>query len=281
LPELPEVETVARELAPHLEGQLLERIHLFDPKFSGNLTGKLRKLRIHRVFRLGKQVAIEFEGEKQLFFLCHLRMSGRLIWMPEYKVGAFRKLSSDALIDGRFIKRHVRALLEFGTGAVLFVDPRRFGTFALASATEEVLKGAVDPLSSAFTPKKLEALISKSKTPIKPWLLRQDKVVGLGNIYTSEILFAARVHPLREAASLQEDELKRIHGETKRVLKRAIKNCGTTFSNFLGVNGQVGGYQKYLRVYDKAAQPCPSCSTSLERIVQQQRSTYFCPSCQQ
>jgi formamidopyrimidine-DNA glycosylase len=138
----------------------------------------------------------------------------------------------------------------------------------------------MDPLSPHLTPASLGRLIGESRQNVKAWLLRQDRLVGLGNIYASEILFVAGISPLREAGSLSPDEHGRLWRATRRVLRRAIRNCGTTFSDFQDAQGLTGSYQHYLKVYGREDEPCPACRTPVVRIVQQQRSTYYCPRCQ-
>ena len=123
-------------------------------------------------------------------------------------------------------------------------------------------------------------MIGNTHQNIKAWLLRQDRLVGLGNIYASEILFVAGISPLRQASSLNAAEHRSLLRATRRVLRRAIKNCGTTFSDFQDAQGLTGSYQHYLTVYGRDGEPCPRCRAPVVRLVQQQRSTYHCAQCQ-
>jgi formamidopyrimidine-DNA glycosylase len=139
----------------------------------------------------------------------------------------------------------------------------------------------MDPFSADLNPRVLGGLIGESHQNIKAWLLRQDRLVGLGNIYASEILFVAGISPLREAASLEATEHRKLLRATRLVLRRAIRNCGTTFSDFQDAQGLTGSYQNYLAVYGRESEPCLRCGTPVVRFVQQQRSTFFCSRCQE
>lgn len=125
------------------------------------------------------------------------------------------------------------------------------------------------------------SLTARSATPIKPWLLRQDCLVGLGNIYACEALFIAHISPLRPAKEIKSEEAKRLHNAIKKVLKQALQFGGTTFINFANAEGGSGEFAKRLLVYGKEGQSCTLCGTTIERVVQQGRSTHFCPTCQQ
>ena len=135
-------------------------------------------------------------------------------------------------------------------------------------------------MSDAFTPQALSKALRHSQQPLKTWLLRQDRLVGLGNIYACEILFAARLNPQQPAGSLTRADVGRLYRQTRAILARAIDNCGTTFSDFQGVRGSIGSYQRFLKVYRRQGQPCPRCGSIIDKLVQQQRSTFYCPTCQ-
>jgi formamidopyrimidine-DNA glycosylase len=269
MPELPEVETVARQLAPLITGQRVKSAKLLDAKLSLP-TGQLAGRTITRVFRLGKRVLLELErtGSPTRYLAVHLRMTGRLLYTEGSHLPTARGSA------------HLRARLNLERGLLLFYDTRRFGTLELYTSLADATPAGFDPLSPAFTARKLAELASGSAMPVKPWLLRQDKLTGVGNIYACEACFAAGLHPTRPMTSLSTDELARLTRELRRILRSAIKHCGTTFSDFQDAHGEVGGYVKYLRVYGRAGEPCPVCSTPVARIVQQQRGTFYCPRCQ-
>lgn len=271
MPELPEVETIARKLAPQIIGKKVDQILVFDSKLKNPKYKKLSAHLITKVFRSGKQVVIAFapkkSAEAEYYLSVHLRMTGRLLWQ--------KKSQQDAR------EKHVRLRVVCGNQNLDFVDVRRFGTVTLSDTLEKLEQKALDPMSASFTKTQLKELIGKSKQEIKSWLLRQDRLVGIGNIYASEILFEAKVSPFRLACSLNDKELERVAKSTKAVLKKAIKNCGTTFSDFQDSNGEIGNYQNYLKVYQREGESCKRCKNKLiQRAAQQQRSTFYCARCQ-
>ena len=269
MPELPEVETVARQLAPVLVGRKARCLRVFDRKLAAAERPDLRGAAVRAVVRTGKRVLIEFgpsDGNVGPAWLAvHLRMSGRLFWEPGATVAAPRA--------------HERAALDLDGGAVRLVDPRRFGTLTWLGSKDEGAESGIDPMTPAFTPASLAALLDGSRQKMKAWLLRQDRLVGLGNIYASEILFRARISPFKAAGRLDTGAIGRLHEATVSILGRAIEHCGTTFSDFQDAHGTTGGFQQFLQVYGRAGEPCPRCGRSIRRVVQQQRSTYYCAPC--
>lgn len=281
MPELPEVETVARRLDASAAGARLQRVIVHDSaklRLSGRR--QLAGSELVKVSRAGKTVVLEFAGGAGRRLLqVHLRMSGRLYWIEQGKDLAAELGSFVNRVKGVCAK-HCRLRLVFDRGTLLFVDPRRFGTAMLHSSEAELNIPGADPTLPGFTAAALGRLIGATKQPIKTWLMRQDRLTGLGNIYASEILFAARINPEREAGSLSPTELRALHRSIKTILRRAIANCGTTFSDFQSSEGAIGGYQRYLEVYGRAGEDCSSCGVEIRRLVQGQRSTFYCPSCQ-
>jgi formamidopyrimidine-DNA glycosylase len=269
MPELPEVETVARQLVPHVVGRTVCRFRIFDPLLRSGRTPRVSGRKIVDVTRSGKRVLIEMApaagGVTPLWLAVHLRMTGRLLWAEPGGNGA---------------PGHVRARFRLDRGELLFTDTRRFGTFHWFKTREAAAPDGIDPLSPELTAGRLQGLLRGSGQDLKVWLLRQDRLVGLGNIYASEILHAARLSPVRQAGSLEPAEARRLHGSTRRILQRAIRKCGTTFSDFQGARGVEGSYQRFLAVYGRQGLPCRRCRTPVERMVQQQRSTFYCPGCQ-
>jgi len=270
MPELPEVETVARQLAPLLCGRRVRRIEILDPRLGTVDARRIRGRRIRAVSRLGKQVALELAGRKAgdgtLWLAFHLRMTGRLVF------------DGAAETNG---SKHLRAVLVLDRGSLFFLDARRFGVLRLCRSPEEVAPTGLDPLSDGFIPRALAALLAGSGQEIKPWLLRQDRLAGIGNIYASEILFAARIHPRRRAGSLSPAEARRLCASARRVLRRAVEHGGTTFSDFRDADGRTGSFQKFLAVYGREGEGCRRrCRGRIERAAQHGRSTFFCPRCQ-
>ena len=264
MPELPEVETVARQLAPLLQGRDIRAFSLLDDRLTCGGLPLLQGRRFEDVFRLGKQVV--FRLERGPLWLCvHLRMTGRLIYDD----------SGDEPDP-----RHLRARFELDRGTLAFFDPRRFGTFRVVRKLGDARPLGLEPLSGRFTGHTLRDLLAGSRQPLKTWLLRQDRLVGLGNIYASEILFASRLCPQRPAGSLSEPEIRRLHRATRRVLRAAIACCGTTFSDFQDASGVSGGFQEFLQVYGRDGQRCRRCAGTVIKTVQAGRSTFSCGYCQ-
>lgn len=263
MPELPEVETVARQLAPLIVGRTIKAAHVFDPLLLRQPLPPLLERRIVAVARRGKQVVIEFDGAP-LALAVHLRMTGRLVYSEQ-----------DDGAEGP----PLRARFGLDRGELRFLDTRRFGTFTWVDDLRLVEPAGVEPLGPQFTTARLQELLAGSTTPLKVWLLRQEKIVGIGNIYASEILYKAKLDPFRPAGTLLPREIGALRRATIAVLERAIGHSGTTFSDFQDAHGLTGSYQRYLAVYDREGKPCRRCARPIERVVQAQRSTYFCRNC--
>ncbi|MBN2288300.1 MAG: bifunctional DNA-formamidopyrimidine glycosylase/DNA-(apurinic or apyrimidinic site) lyase [Candidatus Glassbacteria bacterium] len=269
MPELPEVETVVRQLAPFLLGRRVCCLEILDPKLESPEKDSVGGRTILEVVRAGKQAVIRLSplpgSTLPLWLSFHLRMTGRLI-MDGWQSGQQEK--------------HLRARLVLDRGCLNFFDVRRFGVIDIRHSPGQVRPQGLDPLSPAFTGRALAKLLCGPGRQVKPWLLRQDRLAGIGNIYASEILFHAGIDPRREVAGLTAEEIKHLHHSTRKVLRLAIENCGTTFSDFQDTRGRAGTFQDLLSVYRREAQPCRRCGEPVVRIVQQQRSTFFCPACQ-
>jgi len=283
VPELPEVETVVRQLAPLLVDRRIRRFEIRDRLLLGSVPLSLDGTGISAVFREGKQIVFEIaadgspgrraaagnpvsKNQSVLGWLAiHLRMTGRLLW-------SFPNDSAQS-------RGKTRAEFAFEHGRLCFVDTRRFGTFAWHEERSSLRSAGVDPLRASFRIRNLRELIGSSTQEIKPWLMRQDKICGIGNIYASEILAEAGLSPFLRAGSLDRKQLTRLHKSIRKVLRDAIKHCGTTFSDFQDARGVKGKYQDYLRVYDRENMPCRACGHGITRSLQGGRSTYFCEQC--
>jgi len=281
MPELPEVETVVRQLSPLVEGKRIRRLCIFDARLDLSNSEEAGGRRLNRIGRRGKHIVMELGAlahrTDRIFLIIHLRMTGRLIWQDHFILSCRQYALTEKT---RLQAAPVRACWVFDDGILCFKDVRRFGTIRMTSEWSETIPAGIDPLSKGLTARGLQELAAGSKTPIKIWLLRQDRLSGMGNIYTSECLFRAGLHPAREAGSLDAGECGRLLRSIRKVLRTAINVGGTTFSTFQNVYGAVGGYQHNLQVYDHEGDGCPGCGRSILRIVQAQRSTYFCPHCQ-
>jgi formamidopyrimidine-DNA glycosylase len=272
VPELPEVETVRRMLAESVVGRVirsatLSGLALREP-VSRALPARVRGRRIEAARRIGKYLLIDLDHD--LTLISHLGMSGR--WRFEPAPGA----------PARHV--HVRFALE-GGGELWFEDPRRFGLLRLARREglrrDPALRAlGPDPMLEPPRGELLGERARGARIAIKNFLLDQRRVAGLGNIYVSEILHRAGVDPRLAAGKITDREWREIARSIPVVLGEAIRRSGTTFSMYRTVSGQPGRYGERLRVYERAGEPCRRCGTAIRRIVQGQRSTYFCPRCQ-
>jgi len=282
MPELPEVETVARSLAPLVCGRRVRHVRICDEKLADLPVRRLQRRTIRRVFRLGKQVLLELTtaAGNALWVGVHLRMTGRLLWLPSLPDGA----SAAAEMP------HLRVLVSLDGGKdvslqggeLAFQDTRRFGTMVVYDSLAAARPVGLDPTRDDFTVDALREQLGRGSgtQPLKTWLLRQDRLVGLGNIYASEILWHAGLRPTRGAGSLRRAQIERLWRATRDVLAAAIEACGTTFSDFQSAQGVSGSYQRTLRVYGREGEACVACGGDIERLVMAQRSTFFCRRCQ-
>ncbi|MCL4459751.1 MAG: DNA-formamidopyrimidine glycosylase [Chloroflexi bacterium] len=271
MPELPEVETITRDLAQKLNGQRITSVTICWPgsiaiptvdEFQHQITNpKIGGLR-----RRGKFIIFDLsDGD---YLLVHLRMTGRLLLRSQQDP----------------VEEHTRLILHLDDGQELrFVDLRKFGRLFLVREAEYqgiLSELGPEPLENGFT---LDAFNQRLRTHpgrIKPLLLDQRFIAGLGNIYADEALFLARIHPLRRAATLTEAEIAQLYQAIRTVLRSGIEDRGTTFSAYRDASGQPGAHQFNLYVYRRLAQPCHHCQTPIQRLKIGGRNAHFCPQCQ-
>jgi formamidopyrimidine-DNA glycosylase len=282
VPELPEVETVARQLDPDIRGLKLQVVTVRDHKLEGPDWEKGTGFTISKVRRVGKRVVLDLtKGKSQLWIAVHLRMTGRLIYVDP---GSTKQIQTVRMGADRAVReateKSLRLVFHLNKGELRFYDTRRFGTVELLDIEPQLTGDAIDPLARNFTAKALGALLEGVRTPVKPWMMRQDRIAGMGNIYASEALFAAGIDPRRPGGSLDEDEVKRLREAVADVMRRAVAKAGTTFSDYMDSRGKSGSFQQFLQVYKRAGQPCRKCGTEIRQITQAQRSTFYCPKCQ-
>lgn len=277
MPELPEVETVMRGMAPVMEGVRLDKVRAFVPKlrvdipdlfeerFSGNRVTQLR--------RRSKYILIECEDG--LVAILHLGMSGRV---------SIHAAGSD--MPDRAKHDHVTFLTERGD-LIVFNDPRRFGLIVF-SDTETIQDHALikdigpEPLGNSFDADHLWSRLKTRKSPIKTTLLDQKVVAGLGNIYVCEALWRAGIHPKRRADKVRKHETEKLVPIIRDVLNEAIAAGGSTLKDYAQVSGELGYFQHNFKTYGREGEAClaDGCDGIIERIVQSNRSTFFCPICQ-
>ena len=270
MPELPEVETVARGLRAVVGRRFVGVEVLWDrtiaepsaAAFVERLVGR----RIEATGRRGKWIVVDLTGGDTL--LVHLRMTGRLLIEP-----------SDAPVD-----RHARVLFTLDGGQrIRFSDQRKFGRMVLTDDPSQVLGDlGPEPLGDDFTAEQFREMMARRRGRIKPLLLNQRFLAGLGNIYVDEALWRAGIHPLRCADTLQAPEIDRLHTAIQAVLRQALASGGTTLDDtqYVGADGEPGAFAQQLRIYGRAEEPCQRCGTTIERIRVGQRGTRFCPVCQ-
>ena len=273
MPELPEVETVRRNLEGTVRGRVIAGVTLSGKKLRTRVPSTLGRRttgrRVVALGRHGKYLLIELDGG--LTLLSHLGMSGRWLFFEDP--------------PGRRLPHvHVRMRFEDGT-ELWFQDPRRFGLLRLVETGRLDADPALrilgpDPVATPPNGEGLHRLARGARVAVKNFLLDQKRVAGIGNIYASEILFRAAVDPRRRAGRVTGEEWDAIARATVTVLGEAIARMGTTFSAYRTLWNEPGAYGDQLRVYDRAGQPCRRCGNPVRRIVQGQRSTFFCPECQ-
>ncbi len=313
MPELPEVEYTARQLRATVVGKTIQDANVFWERTIGHpdsadFLAEIAGRTIEGVRRRGKFLLIDLSGD--LFLSIHRRMTGNFLLLPagweidtslrktdptlwnvkgpSFKPTEEQVVESNGSVATRPITLsqtyYCRMCLNFTDGErLLFTDPRKFGRVELWSRSQEAEAFAglgPEPLDGTFTPDQLAEALRTRKMSIKPALLAQNIVVGLGNIYADEALFYANIHPLRPANSLTVDEIYRLHEGIIAVLTNGIEHGGTSFNDYRDLWGEAGDNYNHVRVYQKDGTPCVRCGTPIERIVVTQRSTHFCPTCQ-
>ena len=256
MPELPEVETLCRQLQTRIAGKKILSTKVCDHKLDG--IGNVRGLRVLGVCRRGKTVEMRLEGGQCI--IIHLRMSGRLFWRT-----------------GRCRESHTRWRITLEGGGIDLVDPRRFATVRVISDPPEAL---TNDLMGSFDFRKFLQSQAGRRVPVKTLLMDPKAIAGIGNIYACEILHASGISPLRPAAALDETEWKKIFRQARRILRRAIAGRGTSISDWRDLDGCPGENQKPLKVYGREGEACVRCGGIIVRIRQSGRSTYCCPRCQ-
>lgn len=281
MPELPEVETIRRGLEKYLVGHKIEGVEVRfakmvkegDPKKM--VGGKVKKVR-----RFGKALAADLDNGYSL--AAHIKLTGQFVYTGPDTKGA---KVSEKLVDG-LPGKHTHLIFHLDRGAKLFYnDVRKFGWIRIIP-TERVEKLPFinelgpEPLDG-LTLSKLREILKGKATKIKPLLLDQKKIGGVGNIYANEALFLARIDPRRPAKSLSVPEIKKLYQAIEEVLRRGLKYGGATEINFVNPLGEPGAYQKHFLVYGREGEPCPNkCGGKIKKIKIGGRGTYYCPRCQ-
>lgn len=269
MPELPEVETTCNGIRPFLQKQTISRICVRQKQLRWlvpvkTLQEKLVGQQVVSVKRRAKYILIELPSGH---LIIHLGMSGCLRILPK----------------GTPLQKHDHFDCEFNNLILRYNDPRRFGAILWHDPNQtlpQLSHLGPEPLESAFTPTYLYQAAKRHRTCVKTLIMNQKIVVGVGNIYASESLFLARVHPLTPANQLSLVQCQRIQRAVQKILTQAIQQGGTTLKDFKQSDGKPGYFALKLKVYDKAGKPCSRCHTPIQSIRLAQRATYFCPHCQ-
>lgn len=278
MPELPEVETISRQLKSCILGKTISDIKIIEKKqFIGESKNVLGK-KITAINRFGK--IISFSLGKTLYLNIHLKLTGEILFSKDSKNAVYN-------YDIPFTKtkkmpgKTTRIIIEFSDGSGLFFnDLRKFGWIKVSKLPEKP-KG-IDVLSKKFTFDCFKKIIKKTHKPIKLLLMDQEKITGIGNIYANDSLFLAGVHPLRKSNTLKAKEIFKIYKSIKKIIEQAIKNKGSSGADeaFIQIDGKKGNQQKFFLVYQKENKSCPRCQGQIKRIKQNNRSSFFCSNCQ-
>jgi formamidopyrimidine-DNA glycosylase len=275
VPELPEVETIKRHLAPHVEGRVIERLEVLDARWCDpappeEVAAAVDGRRIERLARRGKY--LDWQLEDEVHVVMHLRMTGNILLVPAQEDQADRP--------------HLRARIALGDGnRALFVDQRRFGTGIVLLGDEArdayfAARLGVEPLSPDFTAEALKAQAARRKQPVKAFLLSQERVAGVGNIYADEALFRARIHPLRPVGTLKRAQIADLRDAVVESLEAGIEAKGASIDDFRHPDGAQGSFQDRFLIHLREGEPCVRCGRTVKKMRAAGRGTYVCEHCQ-
>lgn len=279
MPELPEVETIRRGLKRKIKNKQIKDIvinvnKIVKKPYLGEFITKIKGKKIKEVDRRGKYIIIHLDSEDKL--IVHLGMTGLLIYPYDNKI-----------TEKEINPKHNHLIFTFTDNTQLvFNDVRRFGKIFLVSSIDEVesiTKLGVEPLEDYFTEEAfIQILNKKRKGKIKPFLMNQKFITGLGNIYANEVLYRSNIHPLRLISSLNKKEVRNLYQQIKLVLSEAVKFRGSTVADeaYRDTNGEKGKFVKKLQVYARKGEPCIKCGHSIEVVRIEGRSSFICPQCQ-
>lgn len=278
MPELPEVETIRLYLEREIVGKTIKKVEILSKKnFIGNPKQIINK-KILALSRVGKYLMIKLSGN--LYLNLHMKMTGQLLFAQKMNHPVFDTqipFANSATMPGKT----TRVIIYFQDNSGLFFnDLRKFGWIKISNKPERP-KG-IDVLSKEFTPELVHSLTRKTSKSIKPLLMDQDKLAGVGNIYANDALFLSKIHPLRKSNNLTPKEIANLYKAIKKVIEQGINHGGSSGADeaFVNPEGEKGGHQQYFLVYQKEGKPCPRCKTPIKRIKHGGRSSFFCPHCQ-
>lgn len=283
MPELPEVETIKRSLDKYIKGQTILKVEIRVPKlFQGDAADVIGE-KITEVGRRAKMLIWKLSNNMHVLF--HLKMTGQLLYDSE----DHRQIAGGGHPDQVYLQKpphqYTHIIFKLDKGQLYFNDLRKFGWIKVVDIEglkKEVAKYGPEIDWPEFTfAYFLKSLGTKPKTKIKTILMLQDLIAGIGNIYSDEILFKAKVLPTRPVKELSEKDLRSIYDSIKPVLNLAIRHGGTSLKDYRQLDGSQGDYLHYAKVYHRTGLPCRVCNTPIERTVVNGRSSHFCPKCQE
>jgi formamidopyrimidine-DNA glycosylase len=304
VPELPEVETIRRQLEPEVVGRRIESVEVLDERWTrphppAGLERACAGRRIASIGRRGKYLLVELEGDRWL--VIHLRMTGNLLLSTRPGGGeggdALRRaegatgaptpapLGGPRLYEAPPGERHLRARIRLDDGRELwFTDARRFGHAIVldGAAMRRYLddRVGIEPLSPELTAEAIEELAAGRRAPLKSFLLDQGGIAGIGNIYADEALHRAGLHPLSPAGSIRREHAEALRGAIVDTLEAGLRSGGASIDDYRDARGERGAMQDEFLVHTREGEPCPRCGAEIRRVVVAGRSTYFCPRCQ-
>ncbi|MFA7662938.1 MAG: bifunctional DNA-formamidopyrimidine glycosylase/DNA-(apurinic or apyrimidinic site) lyase [Patescibacteria group bacterium] len=284
MPELPEVETIKNDLDSLLVNKKIKAVKFLDDKKASKdqklFLAQTVGVKIKAVRRRAKMIIIDLSNKDHL--IVHLKMTGQLIFVTKNTIaGGGHPIKHDLT---NLPNKSTRIIFDFSNGSKLFFnDTRKFGWIKLVNSEE--LKAIEDkygpePLDKNFRPHDFYKLIYQKNIPIKPLLLDQKIIAGIGNIYASEACFCAGINPLRKASDLTQAEIKKLYNCIIRILTLAIKKRGTSSETYVDAFGRQGSMNNFLKVYQRAGEKCLNCGGVIKKINQRQRSTFYCEKCQ-
>jgi formamidopyrimidine-DNA glycosylase len=282
VPELPEVETIRRQLAPAVEGRRLTHIRVLDSRWCAPappeaIADALNGRRIERLGRRGKYLVMSFEDDVHL--VMHLRMTGNILLTDEEPKHTRVRMELD---DGPNGERAARASDRI---LILFVDQRRFGTGDVLLGSDALAEYfasrlGVEPLSPDFTAEALRDQARGRKQPVKAFLLNQERIAGVGNIYADEALFRAKIHPLKPVGTLRRPQIVALRDAVVESLNAGIDAKGASIDDYRHIDGAEGSFQDRFLVHLRKGEPCVRCGTRIQKMRAAGRGTYICPRCQ-
>lgn len=288
MPELPEVQTITNDLRRKVKGAKILSLWTDHPKMvklpgAARFKTQIKGAKIEDVTRIGKNIIFHLDKGKAM--LVHQKMTGHLM-VGRWSLKKGKVVSEqDGPLKER-VNQYIHALFTLNNSKMIaFSDMRKFGRIAYGKKEQildlpDIKDLGPDALDPSLTPKKLQEILSSSKRAIKAVLMDPKKIAGIGNIYADDILWSAKIHPLRPANKITLQESERILKYTRSILKRALKLRGSSVGDYRDTAGEPGGYGKVILAYRKTGEPCKRCKVLIQKTKVGQRSAHFCPQCQ-